>query len=90
VYLGILKSKHVENSYESVGSVSDCRIENGHGSAGFRSGRADGRCVLTCHLGLVVYRIVGIGAERARHAETLEAIGSPHNGRHRPTIKGFG
>lgn len=89
-YLGILESKHIEDTDESIGGVSYGCIKYGHGAAGLGAGRAYRRCVLTGHFGLVVHGIVGIGAERAGHTQPLEAVGSANDRRHCPAVKCFG
>lgn len=64
-HLGVIKAEHVEDANEAVSGVSDGIVEGGHGLAGLGAGRAHGGRVLTGHLGLVVHRLVGVGAQRA-------------------------
>ena len=80
ITFGSSKPNIVEDTDKSIGGVPD-----GHWTAG--AGRAYCRCVLTGHFGLVVHGIVGIGAERARHAQSLQAVGPSHDSGNRPAIK---
>lgn len=71
-HLGLFKAEHVEDANETVGRVTHRIVERHHRLLMARVS-ADGRRMLAIHLGLIVHRLVGVGAERAGAEPVLNA-----------------